>query len=334
MKSPVTGRDMVLTTERRSMTFRKETFEITCHFYRCEDSGEQFTTTTLDELNLQQVYNQYRERFNIPFPDEISSIRHQYGLSAAKMSEILGFGVNSYRQYESGEIPTAANAKLIQMVADPSYFKQLVQLSGSLDDALKRSYIQRASALEDEFARNSKESNFKAYLLGNPAADVYSGYKKPSFEKLAEMIVYFSQKLEPFKTKLNKLLFYADFLMYKQHCFSISGVRYRAIHYGPVPNNYQSILEYLANSDVIQLDITEFSTGYSGEKLKSRSDRPFKSDLFSETELQVLQQVASHFKDISTKDTIELSHVEDAWKHHIPDKSIISYEHAFALKEF
>jgi putative zinc finger/helix-turn-helix YgiT family protein len=115
MKSPITGKAMKLTKERRSMEFRKETFEIVYQFYKCEDSGEQFTTTQLDEVNLNQVYNQYRDRFNIPFPDEIIRIRGKYGLAAAKMSEILGFGINGYRQYESGEMPSIANAKLIQM---------------------------------------------------------------------------------------------------------------------------------------------------------------------------------------------------------------------------
>ena len=105
MKSPITGKEMKLTKERRSMDFRKETFEIVFHYYKCVDSGEQFTTTVLDEVNMNQVYNQYRDKFNIPFPDEIIRIKEKYGLSAAKMSEILGFGVNSYRQYEAGEMP-------------------------------------------------------------------------------------------------------------------------------------------------------------------------------------------------------------------------------------
>lgn len=121
MKSPITDKEMKLTKERRSMDFRKETFEIVFHFYRCEDSGEQFTSTSLDEVNMNQVYNQYRDKFNIPFPDEIIRIREKYGLSAVKMSEILGFGVNSYRQYEAGEMPSIANAKMIQMVDDPKF---------------------------------------------------------------------------------------------------------------------------------------------------------------------------------------------------------------------
>ncbi|NJK94516.1 MAG: SocA family protein [Bacteroidales bacterium] len=64
--------------------------------------------------------------------------------------------------------------------------------------------------------------------------------------KFTEMVVYFAKELQPWKTKLNKLLFYADFLHFKKTCFSISGVRYRAIDMGPVPNNFQSILNISA----------------------------------------------------------------------------------------
>ena len=104
MKSPITGKEMILSKERRSINFRKETFEIVFHYYKCEESGEQFTTTSFDEVNTNQEYNQYRDKFNIPFPDEIIKIREKFGLSASKMSSILGFGTNSYRQYEAGEI--------------------------------------------------------------------------------------------------------------------------------------------------------------------------------------------------------------------------------------
>ena len=79
MKSPITGKEMTLTRERRPMDFRKETFEVVFHFYRCEDTGEQFTTTEQDEVNMNQVYNQYRDKFNIPFPDEIIRIRKCMG---------------------------------------------------------------------------------------------------------------------------------------------------------------------------------------------------------------------------------------------------------------
>ena len=333
MKSPITGLEMKLTKEQRSMIFRKETFDIVFHYYQCEDSGEQFTSAALDKLNMNQVYNQYRDKFNIPFPDEINNIRSKYGLSASKMSEILGFGVNSYRQYEAGEIPSVANAKLIQMVDDPQNFMEMTALCGTLDEKARVKYIQKAIFLAEEKKRNIFNINFKEYLLGNHLADIYSGYRNPNFEKITEMVVYFSDKLSPFKTKMNKLLFYADFLMFKQSCFSISGMRYKAIDMGPVPINFQSIFEYLANKNEIEILATEFPQGYIGEQFKAKNNRPFRVELFSENELNVLEKVANVFKPTSTNQMIEISHLEEAWKKNEKNKSVISYEYAFDLNQ-
>ena len=333
MKSPITGLEMKLTKEQRSMIFRKETFDIVFHYYQCEDSREQFTSAALDELNMNQVYNQYRDKFNIPFPDEINNIRSKYGLSASKMSEILGFGVNSYRQYEAGEIPSVANAKLIQIVDDPQNFMEMTALCGTLDEKARVKYIQKAIFLAEEKKRNIFNINFKEYLLGNHLADKYSGYRNPNFEKITEMVVYFSDKLSPFKTKMNKLLFYADFLMFKQSCFSISGMRYKAIEMGPVPINFQSIFEYLANKDEIDIFTTEFPQGYIGEQFKAKNGRPFRVELFSENELNVLEKVANVFKPTSTNQIIEISHLEEAWKKNEKNKSVISYEYAFDLNQ-
>ncbi len=66
---------MTLVKEPRSMDFKKETFEVVFHYYKCEDSEEQFTTTSLDEVNMNQLYNQYRDR---------SKIRENWGNSMEK----------------------------------------------------------------------------------------------------------------------------------------------------------------------------------------------------------------------------------------------------------
>lgn len=333
MKSPITEKEMSLTREKRSMDFRKETFEIVFHYYKCIDSDEQFTTTALDEVNINQLYNQYRDKFNIPFPDEIIKIRVKYGLSAAKMSEILGFGVNSYRQYEAGEMPSISNARLIQMIDDPKKYIEMVKLCDLLDEKTKAKYIQKAQLLIEERKRNFSNFKVKDYLLGNHLADIYSGYRNPNLERFTEMVVYFSEKIQPFKTKMNKLLFYADFLMFKQSCFSISGVRYKAIDMGPVPNNFQSIFEYLSNNDEIDIYTTEFPQGYAGEQFIAREDRPFNASLFSESELEVLEKVSTVFKPTSTNDIIALSHLEEAWKKNEKGKNVISYEYAFELNQ-
>jgi DNA-binding transcriptional regulator YiaG len=315
------------------MEFRKETFDVVFHFYKCEDSGEQFTTTALDEVNLNQVYNQYRDKFNIPFPDDIRRIRSRYGLSATKMSDILGLGTNSYRLYESGEIPSIANARLIRMVDDPHVFMGMVRMCTTLDEKTKETLMHKVQHLVEENARSGFESELKEYLLGNHLADIYSGYRNPSLEKFTEMVVFFAERLQPFKTKMNKLLFYADFLMFKQTCFSISGVRYHAIDNGPVPNKYESIFEYLANRNEFEKHVIEFPNGHSGEQFKPRADRPFHAELFTADELNTLIHVASAFKDTSATEIVQRSHLERAWKDNERGKRAIRYDYAFELTQ-
>ena len=333
MKSPITGKEMSLRKEKRSIDFRKETFEVVFHFYYCEESGEQFTTTAMDEVNMNQVYNQYRDLNKIPFPDEITRIREKYNLSAAKIAEILGFGINSYRQYEVGEMPSVSNARLIQMIDDPKKFIEMVTMCVSLDEKTKAKYSKIANQLIAEEQLDSSNFKLKDYLLGNHRADIFSGYRNPSFEKFTEMIVYFSVQMAPFKTKINKLLFYADFLMFKESCFSISGVRYHAINMGPVPNNFQSIFEYLANKDEFDINYINFPQGGVGEQFKARKGRTFNAELFSTEEIAVLNKVSLAFKTTSTSDIIEFSHLEDAWKENERGKNVISYEYAFELNQ-
>ena len=86
MTSPFTGGVATLHSEPSSLVFRKETFYFIHQFYECQDTHERFTTTEIDEANMAQVYNQYRAKYGIPFPEEIKRIRQHYALSATKMS--------------------------------------------------------------------------------------------------------------------------------------------------------------------------------------------------------------------------------------------------------
>lgn len=315
------------------MTYRAEPFQILFHSYRCEESEEQFTSTALDELNLRQIHNQYRERYSIPFPDEISKIRKQYDLPANRMAEILGFGVNSYRNYESGEMPSIANSKLIRMAADPKKFIEMINLCGTLDGGLKSKYVNKAQVIIKENTSQLPAYKFEEYVLGNSFANIYSGYRRPSLGKFTEMVVYFAERLQPYKTKLNKLLFYADFLMFKQSCFSISGMHYRAIEMGPVPANFQSIFEYLDNQNEIEIISTEISNGKTGEQFKAKKNRPFDDSLFSSEELTVLEKVAVTFEKHTTTKIIETSHKESAWIQNEKNKKTICYNYAFELSQ-
>jgi putative zinc finger/helix-turn-helix YgiT family protein len=331
MKSPYTGKEMIMCKEDRPFTFRKEEYIVVYHYFKCTDSNESFTDTETDDLNLNQLYNQYRCKHKIPFPDEISQLRNLYGLSASKMSEILGFGPNSYRNYENGEVPSLSNAKLIQLVKDAREFRKLLLLSSTYDDNSLNKILAKAELA----IKNQKEHRFdtllKEYLIGAPVADNFTGFSLPDLEKFTEMIVFFAEKLKPYKTKMNKLLFYADFVMYERSGFSMSGMRYVALQMGPVPDKYDTIYEHLARKVAFDIIADLFPDGGVGEKFKPNLNHEFNPALFTSDELSVLEEVAKKFKNTSTKEIIDISHKEKGWIMNKAKNGMIDYKFGFDI---
>ena len=82
---------------------------------------------------------------------------------------------------------------------------------------------------------DEKERLEEHFLFGSATPDEYRGFRKPVLEKIGRMVAFFSKTVAPFTTKMNKLLFYADFLHYSKKGYGISGLSYIAIDYGPVP---------------------------------------------------------------------------------------------------
>jgi putative zinc finger/helix-turn-helix YgiT family protein len=329
MNSPITGKPMAIHTEVQTLNFRKEEFTVKQRFYLCEGSGERFTSTQLDELNLSLVYNAYRAKHHILSPEEIKETREKYGLSAVKMSEILGFGPNSYGLYERGEIPSLANAKLLKLASNPESFLQLVN-DWEIDSASTKSkLLDKVSKIMDE----EPETDFlENYLIGNSQFSELTGYRKPSLARLKEMVVFFAHKVPSYKTKMNKLLFYADFLCFRELGVSISGVRYKAIPDGPVPDKFQTLFENLAETDVIDLFYTPLDNGNRKEKLIGREDRPFNSTLFSEKEISFLEKVATTFIGTTPSEIVEISHKEIGWIENEVSRNFIPYDYALELK--
>ena len=329
MLSPFTEKEMVVRKEWREMTFRKETFMIYFHTWKCEDTGEEFEDKHFAQLNYDQVINQYREKYNMPYPDDIKSIREKYDLSAIKMSHVLGFGDNTYRQYEAGEIPTQANARLIQMAADPRKFLDMIDLSHTLEGSVIEKARHNAERLIDK--ADKVETVIRNYLFDGKQRSRFTGFGRPDFEKFVEMIIYFCTHQQPWKTKLNKLLFYADFTFFKKYGVSISGSEYYAIDMGPVPDNFNSIFEHLTKIDLLKVHNKTFPDGGVGEKYIPT--REFNDKLFEEQELKILQSIDDKFKNFSTQKMIDVSHEEIGWQQGSNgSRQPIDYLYAFELK--
>jgi len=231
------------------------------------------------------------------------------------MSKVLGFGENQYGLYERGEMPSAFNGKMLKIAMDPAAFVHLV------DDSEAKDRITRLANSVDPMYEFKHDLVFGGYKRGK-----YNGFAPQSMQKLRGTILYFLRELGgTFQTKMNKLLFYADYECYRTSGMSITGLAYRALPHGAVPVNFDKI--YSLVDDIENVPVEERS--YSGIQLVS-SAIPDMS-LFSDLEKEVLAQVANRFRQYTSARISDENHKERAWLNNIDSHGIINYQEAFSL---
>jgi hypothetical protein len=85
---------------------------------------------------------------------------------------------------------------------------------------------------------------------------------QPDDEKLRELVLYISLRSEGDEaygaTKLNKLLFFADFLAYQQFGQPITGDEYQALPQGPAPRHLVPIREQMKAQGEIAVRVKDF----------------------------------------------------------------------------
>ncbi len=312
--SPFTGKPMVVVAEPDSVEFRGEKFFYTHLAYKCQDTGEQFTTTELDEVNANQVYNAYRYRHGMPFPDEIIDLRKHYGVSAAMMSDIMGFGANQWRYYEADKVPNESNSRTILAIRNKSVFLDFLESArNTIGD---KAYGKTKAHVESlpPYTRQGRPSERNGFISYSP-------------QKTTEAIKYFIYRLNGvFTTKMNKLLFYADFTKYRHSGFGLTGLEYRAITHGPVPNGYG---EVYSKADGIEMEEYIYPNGTSGILLVSQETPDM--EVFSELEREILSAVCDKYSRYSAGDISQESHQEKGWKECIDGRLLIPYTFAFDM---
>ncbi|MEO8043139.1 MAG: Panacea domain-containing protein [Acidobacteriota bacterium] len=152
-------------------------------------------------------------------------------------------------------------------------------------------------------------------------ATVFTGYRAFSLEKMAAMVSFLSNRTSDlYKTKLNKLLFYADFANYYLHGSSISGSRYVHLPYGPVPDSYEETLETLNHYGVIDI-----ARQNSADLVRAGENSA--TDFLSADEARTLDWVLDTFGGMSASQLTEISHRERAYKNTRAGEEI-AYEYA------
>lgn len=151
----------------------------------------------------------------------------------------------------------------------------------------------------------------------------------PSEAKMAELILYISDRcqLDPTfgATKLNKILFYADFIHFANTGEAITGQEYMRLDKGPAPRHLVPIRERLIEDH----ELVVRSQPYGGFQQK----RPIAlrtADLseFSGEEIAQVDAVIAQLWALTATEVSEISHRFDGWKL-ATDRETIPYETAF-----
>lgn len=314
--------------EDTEVEVRGETFTVKAHYFRCPECGEEFEASSTGLDPLATAYMEYRRRHNMLTPTEIRDFRHKYELTQKELSTLLGLGAVTLSRYENGALQDLSHDRQLQEAMTPDGLLKLIELTPRALGESKRKRLESILKGQRE-ARCSVLSHLEEHLSSVPPS-IMNGFQRFNLEKFFGVVEYFCSNGGVLKTKLNKLLFYADFLHFKEHSVSITGVQYARLPQGPCPENYQQLLavmeEYLNILETAEVDCP--GKEYTGENVFSQHGHDI--DSLSPTELGTITYVAQLFYDKTTSDIRDLSHREQAWKEVEPSRHI-SYQYSRSL---
>jgi putative zinc finger/helix-turn-helix YgiT family protein len=305
---------------------RGEAIKVEVKYYKCKNCGEEFEDPHSDEDPLDKAYREYRRRHGMMQPEEVRDFRKRFGLTQNEMSRLLGWGGATLSRYENGALQDETHEKALRLAVAP---RNLLKLIEEAPDALSKEkrnrLISELRAAEEETC--SLEMIYEE-RFGKYEADELSGYRRLDLAKLFNAILYFC-KGGVLKTKLNKLLFYADFKHFRDYTVSITGAQYAHIPFGPAPDKYALYFATLLENGAIDVKEYVYSDEVVGEEFTSAKEPDL--SLFSDSELKILATVKEHFKNYNVKKITDFSHDEKGYKETAPG-DVISYEYANELK--
>ncbi|MBU6214511.1 helix-turn-helix domain-containing protein [Patescibacteria group bacterium] len=159
-------------------------------------------------------------------------------------------------------------------------------------------------------------------ILGVTLEDIDRG-EVPNYEKYKQMILTFLRlNKNVTKTKLAKLLYFADFGWYYTHLESMSGMQYRKIQYGPVADSYFRLIDEMSDSGDIAIEQTK-----DGAMLISETRGGAKADLsrITSEEKKLMAKISKKWKGKKTADIVSFTHRQLPYMF-AEDNDLVSYE--------
>ncbi|MBN1573017.1 MAG: SocA family protein [Deltaproteobacteria bacterium] len=135
-------------------------------------------------------------------------------------------------------------------------------------------------------------------------------------EKRINAFLYFCRHTNErvlFQTKMYKLLFFLDFMNFKEVGKPVTDLEYYAWDKGPVPKKlYNEINKGTAPKEIL-LSIIPIKDDETGERIGIKCKTNIKPNLkvFSRRELKLLEDLAYIFKDAKSEEIVEITHLKN-----------------------
>ena len=293
----------------------------------CEYAEELLETEEMIKKNRLAMIDAYRLQKELLTSKEIIGIRERYDVSQKDFSEILDWGKATITRYENHQIQDQAHDDVLRMINENSKFfiEKLEKAKKRLSEKAYQKYRNSAQKLYGEdknyYLRESIKAAYAEY-----DEPLYNGNQLLDIDKVTDTINYFAYNMDFLcKVKLMKLLWYADNLNYKRNGSSITGMVYKALPMGAVPEAHESIISL----DNVKYEEVEFGNyEHSGYKFEPIDD--FKVKYLSREDIKILDEIIKCFGKIKTKEIVEIMHKEEAYKC-TKAYQVISYDYANQL---
>ena len=134
-------------------------------------------------------------------------------------------------------------------------------------------------------------------------------------DKFTEMVLHIAERLHNDRaggaTKLNKVLFFAEFTHLRRHHRVISGCVFQKLPHGPAPRQLLPVRHKLIASGAAEL-IEEDFLGRPQQRLVPARDANL--DVFTDDEMQTIDDVLAQLEGMTGTQVSELSHQEPGWQ--------------------
>lgn len=134
-------------------------------------------------------------------------------------------------------------------------------------------------------------------------------------KRLGELVLYIAQKCEYDPrfgaVKLNKALFYADFLAYARLGRPITGSTYRRLQHGPVPRALPPVRDMLVVAGRAAIKTAHYH-GFEQQRMVGLDDADL--DLFTAREIALVDEVLDIIQYKNAKELSDLTHEFRGWE--------------------